>query len=444
MSRNQNNSIFAWIGLSILLILPNIARTQSVKLTLFATDSLTGEIVTSYCVYINDSIFFHSLDENNAAYFVLDNAIDHSFRIRVHNSHYHDRIFDLKMPKTLSDTTIHVKMNYIFSEPQLPLFFFDSASVVPDTNFNAIYSEPVFWLGKIQKANDFTIQLNAFCLSENNSEDQALCEQRIKCIKNILVQHGVDSSKMDVLIHPFEPYQILYPEEFDQFYHFKDILDEEFIRNLPANEKSKAMKYNSRITVTVADNYWSTVTPQQREFCFRFFDKFGAEVTPSEMLVLDNTGAVINLDSSKCFRHKADTSYSFILQVTDRDYYFFQKQYDANEMSGCDTVRLENIETVAKLVVSSHRLKLNNRQKKQIVSFFSNSKRGFHRIVILVGKPTRAKIEARQGVKDIIMLYEKDMARRNIQQTPDVMVHFYDLLEAEDTFTFEIVAYNYK
>ncbi|MBR6334477.1 MAG: hypothetical protein IKR77_08835 [Bacteroidales bacterium] len=444
MSRNQNNSIFAWIGLSILLILPNIARTQSVKLTLFATDSLTGEIVTSYCVYINDSIFFHSLDENNAAYFVLDNTIDHSFRIRVHNSHYHDRIFDLKMPKTLSDTTIHVKMNYIFSEPQLPLFFFDSASVVPDTNFNAIYSEPVFWLGKIQKANDFTIQLNAFCLSENNSEDQALCEQRIKCIKNILVQHGVDSSKMDVLIHPFEPYQILYPEEFDQFYHFKDILDEEFIRNLPANEKSKAMKYNSRITVTVADNYWSTVTPQQREFCFRFFDKFGAEVTPSEMLVLDNTGAVINLDSSKCFRHKADTSYSFILQVTDRDYYFFQKQYDANEMSGCDTVRLENIETVAKLVVSSHRLKLNNRQKKQIVSFFSNSKRGFHRIVILVGKPTRAKIEARQGVKDIIMLYEKDMARRNIQQTPDVMVHFYDLLEAEDTFTFEIVAYNYK
>ena len=444
MSRNQNNSIFAWIGLSILLILPNIARTQSVKLTLFATDSLTGEIVTSYCVYINDSIFFHSLDENNAAYFVLDNAIDHSFRIRVHNSHYHDRIFDLKMPKTLSDTTIHVKMNYIFSEPQLPLFFFDSASVVPDTNFNAIYSEPVFWLGKIQKANDFTIQLNAFCLSENNSEDQALCEQRIKCIKNILVQHGVDSSKMDVLIHPFEPYQILYPEEFDQFYHFKDILDEEFIRNLPANEKSKAMKYNSRITVTVADNYWSTVTPQQREFCFRFFDKFGAEVTPSEMLVLDNTGAVINLDSSKCFRHKADTSYSFILQVTDRDYYFFQKQYDANEMSGCDTVRLENIETVAKLVVSSHRLKLNNRQKKQIVSFFSNSKRGFHRIVILVGKPTRAKIEARLGVKDIIMLYEKDMARRNIQQTPDVMVHFYDLLEAEDTFTFEIVAYNYK
>ena len=444
MSRNQNNSIFAWIGLSILLILPNIARTQSVKLTLFATDSLTGEIVTSYCVYINDSIFFHSLDENNAAYFVLDNAIDHSFRIRVHNSHYHDRIFDLKMPKTLSDTTIHVKMNYIFSEPQLPLFFFDSASVVPDTNFNAIYSEPVFWLGKIQKANDFTIQLNAFCLSENNSEDQALCEQRIKCIKNILVQHGVDSSKMDVLIHPFEPYQILYPEEFDQFYHFKDILDEEFIRNLPANEKSKAMKYNSRITVTVADNYWSTVTPQQREFCFRFLDKFGAEVTPSEMLVLDNTGAVINLDSSKCFRHKSDTSYSFILQVTDRDYYFFQKQYDANEMSGCDTVRLENIETVAKLVISSHRLKLNNRQKKQIVSFFSNSKRGFHRIVILVGKPTRAKIEARQGVKDIIMLYEKDMARRNIQQTPDVMVHFYDLLEAEDTFTFEIVAYNYK
>jgi hypothetical protein len=348
------------------------------------------------------------------------------------------------MPKNLSDTTVNVKMNYIFSEPQLPLFFFDSASVVPDTNFNAIYSEPVFWLGKIQKANDFTIQLNAFCLSENNSEDRALCEQRIKCIKNILVQHGVDSSKMDVLMHPFEPYQILYPEEFDQFYHFKDILDEEFIRNLPANEKSKAMKYNSRITVTVADNYWSTVTPQQREFCFRFFDKFGAEVTPSEMLVLDNTGGVFNLDSSKCFRHKADTSYSFILQVIDRNYYFSQKQYDANEMSGCDTVRLENMECINKLAFSSHRLKLNNRQKKQIASFFSNSRRGFHRIAILVGKPTRAKTEAKQCVNDIIRLYEKDLKARNIQQTPEVMVHFYNLPEGGNTFTFEIEAYDYK
>ena len=53
-------------------------------------------------------------------------------------------------------------------------------------------------------------------------------------------------------MHPFEPYQILYPEEFDQYFHFKDILDEEFIRNLSAKEKSKAKKYNSRITVTVA------------------------------------------------------------------------------------------------------------------------------------------------------------------------------------------------
>ena len=113
-------------------------------------------------------------------------------------------------------------------------------------------------------------------------------------------------------------------------------------------------------------------------------------------------------------------------------------------MSGCDTVRLENMETIAKLVFSPNQLKLNNRQKKQTTSFFSNSKRGFHRIVILVGKPTRAKTEAQQCVKDIIMLYEEDMARRNIQQTPDVVVHFYDLPEAEDTFTFEIEAYDYK
>ena len=154
------------------------------------------------------------------------------------------------MPKTISDTTIHVKMNYIFSEPQLPMFFFDNASIVPDTNFNAIYTDPILWLGYIQKSRDYTIQLNAFC----HSEGQTLCEQRINCVKNILVQHGVDSSKMDVLMHPFEPYQIVYPEEFDNYFHFKDILDEEFIRNLPDDEKSKAMKYNSRITVTVAED----------------------------------------------------------------------------------------------------------------------------------------------------------------------------------------------
>ena len=444
MSKSQNNNIFVWIGLCILLILPNIARTQSVTLTIFTTDSLTEENITDFRVYIDDTIFYNSLDETNAAHFVLDNARDNTYRIRVQKSHYNDRIFDLKVPKTTSDTTVHVTMNYIFSEPQLPMFFFDSASIVPDTNFNLIYTDPVSWLGYIQKSRDYTIQLNAFCLSENNIEDLTLCEQRINCVKNVLVQHGVDSSKMDVLMHPFEPYQIIYPEEFDQYFHFKDILDEEFIRNLPANEKSKAIKYNSRITVTVADNYWSTVTPQQREFCFCFFDKFGAEVTPSEMLVLDNTGAVFNLDSSKCFRHKADRSYSFILQVTDRNYYFFQKQYDANEMSGCDTVRLENMETIAKLVFSSHRLKLNNRQKKQTTSFFSNSKRGFHRIAILVGKPTRAKTEAQQGVNDIIRLYERDLKARNIQQTPEVMVHFYDLPKGEDAFVFEIEAYDYK
>ena len=122
MSKSQNNNIFVWIGLCILLILPNIARTQSVKL--YVTDSLTEEIVTSYSVYIDDSIVFPSLDETHVAHFVLDNAIDHTFRIRVHKFHYYDRIFDLKMPKTLSDTTVQVKMNYIFSEPQLPMFFF--------------------------------------------------------------------------------------------------------------------------------------------------------------------------------------------------------------------------------------------------------------------------------------------------------------------------------
>lgn len=438
MSKSQNNNVFVWIGLCVLLILPNIARTQSVKL--YVTDSLTEEIVTSYSVYIDDSIVFPSLDETHIAHFVLNNAIDHTFRIRVHKFHYYDRIFDLKMPKTLSDTTVQVKMNYIFSEPQLPMFFFDSASLVPDTNFNAIYTDPILWLGYIQKSRDYTLQLNAFC----HSEDQALCEQRINCVKNILVQYGVDSSKIEILMHPFEPYQILYPEEFDQYFHFKDILDEEFIRNLSANEKSKAMKYNSRITVTVADNFLSTVTHPQKEFCFRFFDKFGAEVTPSEMLVLDNTGAVFHLDSSKCFHHKADTSYSFILKVIDRNYYSLEKQYYARMESGCDTVRLENMEYSVKMAFVSRQPKLNNRQKKQMASFFSNSKRGFHRIDILVGKPTRTKTEAQQCVNDIIMLYEEDLTRRNIQQTPDVMVHFYDLPEGEDTFTIEIEGYDYK
>ena len=72
------------------------------------------------------------------------------------------------MSKSLYDTTVQVKMNYIFSEPQLPMFFFDNASIVPDTNFNAIYTDPILWLGYIQKSRDYTIQLNAFCLSEDH------------------------------------------------------------------------------------------------------------------------------------------------------------------------------------------------------------------------------------------------------------------------------------
>ena len=141
--------------LHILLIWPSTAKAQSVKLSLFATDSLTEENVTGFCVYIDDTILYHSLDETNVAHIVLDNAKDNTFRIRVHKSHYYDRIIDVKVGKNTSDTAIHVKMNYVFSEPQLPIFFFDSASVCPDTNFNPIYTDPVLWLGKIQKANDF-------------------------------------------------------------------------------------------------------------------------------------------------------------------------------------------------------------------------------------------------------------------------------------------------
>ena len=162
------------------------------------------------------------------------------------------------------------------------------------------------------------------------------------------------------------------------------------------------------------------------------------------MLVLDNTGAVFHLDSSKCFHHKADTSYSFILKVIDRNYYSLEKQYYARMESGCDTVRLENMEYSVKMAFVSRQPKLNNRQKKQMASFFSNSKRGFHRIDILVGKPTRTKTEAQQCINDIIMLYEEDLKRRNIQQTPDVTVHFYDLPKGEDTFTIEIEGYDYK
>ena len=173
MSRSQNNNIFVWIGLCILLILPSIARTQSVQLTLFVTDSLTEENITNYSIYIDDSIVLPSLDETHAAHFVLDNAIDHTFRIRVHKFHYYDR-------------------------------------------------------------------------------------------------------------------------------------------------------------------------------------------------------------------------------------------------------------------------------KKQLASFFSNSKRGFHRIDILVGKPMRTKTKVQQCVNDIIKLYEEDLKRRNIQQTPDVLVHFYDLPEGEDAFAFEIEAFDYK
>ena len=244
--------------LHILLIWPSTAKAQSVKLSLFATDSLTEENVTGFCVYIDDTILYHSLDETNVAHIVLDNAKDNTFRIRVHKSHYYDRIIDVKVGKNTSDTAIHVKMNYVFSEPQLPIFFFDSASVCPDTNVNPIYTDPVLWLGKIQNANDFTVQINAFCRSENNIQHPTLCEQRIHCVKNMLIQYGVDSSKMDVHIYPFEPYQILYPHEFDNYFHFKDIVDEDFIRNLPAAEKHKATKYNSRITVTVADGLSSS------------------------------------------------------------------------------------------------------------------------------------------------------------------------------------------
>ena len=138
-------------------------------------------------------------------------------------------------------------------------------------------------------------------------------------------------------------------------------------------------KYNCFLFLLIPTICVAQIFPE-KEFCFCFFDKFEAEVTPSEMLVLDNTGAVFRLDSSKCFRHKADTSYSFILKVTDRHYYSFEKQYTFYNKSDCDTVRLENMETISKLTFSSHRMKLNNRQKKQTTSFFSSSKRGFHRI----------------------------------------------------------------
>lgn len=178
--------------------------------------------------------------------------------------------------------------------------------------------------------------------------------------------------------------------------------------------------------------------------CFCFINKFQELVVPNQVVVFDNLGNIFELDSSACFWGPWGVDYSFSLQVIDKKYLFYERQFDASNCSIIDTIQLENLEQSQTLVIKSTKPVLNHRLKKQIAVFFQKSHYGIHRLVVRVGIPLRCAKEIEHSIQDIVELYKKDLMSKNNGMTTNFEVYYYYLPENSKEIVFEIEAFDYQ
>lgn len=234
----------------------SISLACSIEVTIVTLDSLTGENLNNHVILIDGKESYYSDKETNISKFVLDCSKKKVYEIRIAaTASYEESKFNIEIPTECKDTTIIVKLLYRFHPRQLPVFFFNKNEVSPDTaNFkNAM--EATEYVCKTYKNDKLIFQINGnFYPDRNRLDDTLIIIQRINYVKSLLIANGIDTNKIEISNLISSPYVILHKEEINEYFKFKDVLNQEYIDKLPPEIRGGAEKYNQRIFVTLRKN----------------------------------------------------------------------------------------------------------------------------------------------------------------------------------------------
>ncbi|MDL2296703.1 hypothetical protein LJC68_08495 [Bacteroidales bacterium OttesenSCG-928-B11] len=240
------------IIISLLLCVSIGSFACNITITVIAIDSLGGEKINNYIVYIDETEFYLPEDGTNILKFTLDFSKKKSYNIRIAPfSSYEGSEFKLTVPLDCKDTTIIVGLLYIFHPRQLPVFFFKKNEIYPDTTNLKNALESASYLCKVYKNAKLFFQINGSFYPNEIRTNEILILERINYIKTLLINFGADTNKIEMGIIESKPYKILHKEEINEYFKFKNVLDQEYIHNLPSEIRSIAEIYNQRIFVTI-------------------------------------------------------------------------------------------------------------------------------------------------------------------------------------------------
>lgn len=253
--RIDKNIVFLAIKIFVVFLLLAITLLSSfacnIKVTIITIDSLTGEKLNDHLVYIDNKEYYYSNEDTNISEFRLDFIKKQSYDIRVIKSTYIESDFTLTAPLHCKDTVIIVKLLYRFQASQLPIFFFNKNDLYPDTNNLKYNMAATDYLSKTHKNKKLIIELNGYFYPDEDDTSNILVMKRMSYIKSLFINMGADSSMIEMILQKYKPYQIYHKEEINDYFRFKDILNQEYINNLPSDIRPIAERYNRRIIVTV-------------------------------------------------------------------------------------------------------------------------------------------------------------------------------------------------
>lgn len=235
--------------IGIFILISNLLTANEQKVIIITFDSLTGESLNDHYVYLDNKAFYYSGIESNRTEFRLncDNQIEHSILVKRHN--YQDVTIRFYVDSNCYDTIINVNLLYDFQHRVFPIFHYSEFDVFPDTNG---LNEKLNILANIANKNrDLIFYLDIYsCLDEFDSLYQ-LSNKRYQILKDIIIKKGIDPSRLNVRWLGFQPYKIMYLEDINDNFSFKDVIDQTYIDKLPVELKPIAKKLYCRIEITV-------------------------------------------------------------------------------------------------------------------------------------------------------------------------------------------------
>ena len=227
-------------------------QAQTSKISIVTIDSIIGFPLNNHYVII-DGKYNHSLKDSNYSQYEIDFNLKECYELRITQGFsYGEIIYEVCKNRYLNkDTTLVVKLPYKFEKRQLPIFFYDKNEIFPDSTFLKDDMEATYFLCKKQKINNIIIQINC-CFSEDEIDTNlTLIMKRVDYLKALFHQLGADTNFIEIYEIKYKPYTIRYLPEITDTFRFMDIIDEEYIKNLPKELKPIAERYNNRIEISV-------------------------------------------------------------------------------------------------------------------------------------------------------------------------------------------------